>query len=794
MKFLILITTLLLFLFTATAELVTYPGAYTGVPKSEFYKVTVMQGNTSEEIIVFQNNCPVDPLKSSTNKFLGRTINWTHFSFSDSVVVEVQILNLDKVPLTSATILPSRFGITTETIANDKVKFIINTPGQFSVEIGANGYKNGLMIFADPIETDIPNPDASGWKKLSNATSSDVSNLVSYNALYFEPGVHNIGKLNIPDNINTIYIHGEAWVYGAFILNGNGDSNTKIYGRGVLSQAKFDLRETHSIEATGGANGIKVHGIVVADFMHFALRLITNNNDVNWTKVIGGWAFNNDGYAGYTGSSIKNSFIWANDDNVKLYRDNLVVENLVCWQLDNGAIFQMGWSSVDAKNVRVKNVDVIRAEWSGDRKNNGVISAVIDPGNPTRTETDWIIENVTVETPVTHIFRISPRSAHNINNMTFKNWNVKMNFALNKNNYINGFDASNKISNLNIQNLKINGTCITNTNAVSFAKFNMSNVENINFICGNDVPLSVSISSPENFSKFASGSDVDVTVDVSNVADGSKVEIFVDEILKDTKTSEPFTFTLTGLSDGQHSIRAVYTSDSESLESDPISIQLGSDIIIPGRIEAEDYSSESGTQSESTSDTGGGLNIGFINNGDWLEFSDINVPEAGNYEFNFRVATNNAGGTLKLLINDTEQGSINITNTGGWQNWTDLKVETPVSLSAGLNTIKLLFEGGSGFLFNINYFDVTKISTAIDEIRHGKLQLYPNPAGKSLNIDFNGILQSVSILDLSGKIVYQDSKVYTSATILPVDNLKPGIYFIRCELNGEIHTLKFIKS
>ena len=483
MRIITLIAITVAVLMSASAQLVTYPGAYTGVTKSSFYKVTVTRGEQSEEIVVFQNDCPVDTEQGTTAKFLGRTINWAHFSFSDSVIVEVQILNLAKIPLSSVSILPSRYGISADTVGTDKVRFVMKNPGQVSVEIGENGYKNGLMIFANPLETDVPNPNAAGWKKLNNATAADMTNLGSYNALYFEPGVHNIGKFNVPANIKSIYIHGEAWVYGALSLSGSGVSNTKIYGRGVLSQAKFALREVHSIETTNGANAIKLYGIVVADFKHFALRLVSNNNDVNWVKVIGGWAFNNDGYAGYAGSVIKNSFIWANDDNIKLYRDNLVVENMVCWQLDNGAIFQMGWSSISARNIRVKNVDVIRAEWTGDRKNNGVISAVIDPGNAAVTQTDWIIENVKVETPVTHIFRISPRSGHFINNMTFRNWDVKMNFELLKINYINGYNSTYKISNLQIENLKINGNCITNENAVSFAKFDMTNVENINFTC-----------------------------------------------------------------------------------------------------------------------------------------------------------------------------------------------------------------------------------------------------------------------------------------------------------------------
>ncbi len=48
---------------------------------------------------------------------------------------------------------------------------------------------------------------------------------------------------------------------------------------------------------------------------------------------------------------------------------------------------------------------------------------------------------------------------------------------------------------------------------------------------------------------------------------------------------------------------------------------------IPGKIEAENYSAMNGIQTEPTTDTGGGLNVGWIHVGDWLDYN-VNVENA----------------------------------------------------------------------------------------------------------------------------------------------------------------------
>src|SRR5258707_9277082 len=46
----------------------------------------------------------------------------------------------------------------------------------------------------------------------------------------------------------------------------------------------------------------------------------------------------------------------------------------------------------------------------------------------------------------------------------------------------------------------------------------------------------------------------------------------------------------------------------------------------PGaRLEAEAFSAQSGAQTEPTADTGGGANVGWLADGDWLQYNDVTL-------------------------------------------------------------------------------------------------------------------------------------------------------------------------
>src|SRR5690348_9821008 len=68
-------------------------------------------------------------------------------------------------------------------------------------------------------------------------------------------------------------------------------------------------------------------------------------------------------------------------------------------------------------------------------------------------------------------------------------------------------------------------------------------------------------------------------------------------------------------------------------------------------IQAESYSNMLGVQTEVTTDTGGGSNVGWIETADWMAYANINIPTTGAYVVEYRVASPNTGGLLSLDLN-----------------------------------------------------------------------------------------------------------------------------------------------
>lgn len=112
-----------------------------------------------------------------------------------------------------------------------------------------------------------------------------------------------------------------------------------------------------------------------------------------------------------------------------------------------------------------------------------------------------------------------------------------------------------------------------------------------------------------------------------------------------------------------------------------------------------------GVQTETTTDAGGGQNVGWIDRGDWMAFAGINIPTTGTYKIEFRVASP-SGSILSSDLNagTIQLGSVTIPATGGWQNWTT--VTQTITLNAGTFAFGI-YAQQSGF--NINWFRITKL-------------------------------------------------------------------------------------
>jgi hypothetical protein len=132
--------------------------------------------------------------------------------------------------------------------------------------------------------------------------------------------------------------------------------------------------------------------------------------------------------------------------------------------------------------------------------------------------------------------------------------------------------------------------------------------------------------------------------------------------------------------------------------------------VIPGTIQAESYSTMLGVGTETTADTGGGLDVGWITSNDYMSYP-VNVQTTGSYTVSFRVATASSGASLQLDNGSTTvYANVTIPNTGGWQTWTT--VTATVNLTAGVQTIRVLTTAGTA-TWNLNWMSYALVSSGV---------------------------------------------------------------------------------
>ncbi|MGB3543276.1 carbohydrate-binding protein, partial [Rubrivirga sp.] len=141
-------------------------------------------------------------------------------------------------------------------------------------------------------------------------------------------------------------------------------------------------------------------------------------------------------------------------------------------------------------------------------------------------------------------------------------------------------------------------------------------------------------------------------------------------------------------------------------------------VSLPGRIEAERYDrggqgaayndtnaqnsggafrADEGVDVQATTDAGGGFNVGWIETGEWLEYT-VDVAQAGLYDLDFRVASQSNGGALRVEAGG-DVAQVSFPATGGWQTWTTVTA-SDVALEAGRQVLRVTAEDR---LFNVNY-------------------------------------------------------------------------------------------
>lgn len=148
---------------------------------------------------------------------------------------------------------------------------------------------------------------------------------------------------------------------------------------------------------------------------------------------------------------------------------------------------------------------------------------------------------------------------------------------------------------------------------------------------------------------------------------------------------------------------------------------------LPGQIEAENYDNggegiayhdadtlnqggqyrSDGVDIESCSDTGGGYDICWAQNGEWLEYT-TNIT-TGIYNITARIASqSNINAQLIVKLDGVILGTTNIPATGGWQSWQDVALNN-INVAGGNGKVLRLEIVNGGF--NLNSIKFTNVST-----------------------------------------------------------------------------------
>ncbi|MDZ4779765.1 MAG: ThuA domain-containing protein [Planctomycetia bacterium] len=127
-------------------------------------------------------------------------------------------------------------------------------------------------------------------------------------------------------------------------------------------------------------------------------------------------------------------------------------------------------------------------------------------------------------------------------------------------------------------------------------------------------------------------------------------------------------------------------------------------VLQPRRIEAEHFDSAFGVQVEATSDRGGGgENVGFIDNQDYLVLRPMDLTNVD--ALRFRVASAGPGGTIEVRASQGGPllATAIVTPTGDWQVFKNVTV--PIEPLLGVRSLVLTFRGTEPSLFNLNWID-----------------------------------------------------------------------------------------
>ncbi|MBU2558491.1 MAG: glycoside hydrolase family 3 C-terminal domain-containing protein [Bacteroidetes bacterium] len=202
--------------------------------------------------------------------------------------------------------------------------------------------------------------------------------------------------------------------------------------------------------------------------------------------------------------------------------------------------------------------------------------------------------------------------------------------------------------------------------------------------------------------------------------------------------------------------------------------------LIPGKIQAEDYATMFGIDTETCTDQGGGLSVGWIDPNDWMKYN-VEIMQSGEYAITSRIA-GYATGSFSLRFDETAEAIVQFESTEGWQNWEDFA--TNIYLPQGNYTMTFTAHNDA---FNVNYFDFDLIDGISEGFQNVTgIRVSPNPISSGFQLKYT-IFQasdvSIKLFDMTGHLVqaFFEGKNLSGLQKFQFQidsSLKRGMYFI----------------
>lgn len=289
--------------------------------------------------------------------------------------------------------------------------------------------------------------------------------------------------------------------------------------------------------------------------------------------------------------------------------------------------------------------------------------------------------------------------------------------------------------------------------------------------------------------------------DFEVIADGNVLA--VDSVEPDPGNSKKLTLSLLDKISFGQVVTLSYTgstisSDSQTLETftgKPVKNNLPRRFVLPTMIQAEDFDKNYGFQLETCTDVGGGQNLGYANNGDYVDYN-ISIPEAASYYFRFRLASLYSNGSFSLRLGDgsafTTLTTVDVSATGGWQTWTTKEVK--IDLPEGDFTLRLYSLSGE---YNVNWIEVL-LPTGMNEApRLKQFRVFPNPTDGTFyaEAEFNSSTAvTLMLYDAMGNRVWDFDVKNTASICQRIDypGIKSGMYFLKISTDLGHYTQKVL--